>query len=137
MFYKICIFTFNLKESRLSDCFNSTGTKFHIFEPKNDNDSVPWYTGSTYRFSKVSFLRRLCELVLDTNVSPRISGDKPRWVLNISVAKTCKFLWCIETELSLFSISWNVDTLSWYVILWAFSCIELFIVKTSTVEHPN
>ena len=33
-------FTFNLKELRLSDCFNSTGTK-------SDNDSVPWYTGYT------------------------------------------------------------------------------------------
>ena len=48
------------------------------------------------------------------------------WILNISIAKTCKFLWCIETELSLYIISWNVDVLSWYVILIALSCIELF-----------
>ena len=33
-------FTFNLKELRLSGCFNSTGTK-------NNNDSVPWYTEHT------------------------------------------------------------------------------------------
>ena len=31
---------FNLKEYRVSDCFNSAGTKSHIFGPKNDNDSV-------------------------------------------------------------------------------------------------
>ena len=31
----------NLKEKRVSDSFNSTGTKSHIFGPKNDNDSVP------------------------------------------------------------------------------------------------
>ena len=33
-------FIFNLKESGLSDCFNTTGTKSHILGPKNDNDSV-------------------------------------------------------------------------------------------------
>ena len=49
-----------------------------------------------YVFQK-SFLRRLYELVLVTNVSLRISGDRPWWILNISVAKTCTFLWCIET----------------------------------------
>ena len=97
-------------------------------EPKNDNDSVPWYTECIWCFSKVSFLRRLCKLVLDTNVSLRISGDKPRWILNISVAKTCKLLWCIETELSLFSSSWNIDVLSWYVIVRALSCIEFILL---------
>ena len=86
------------------------------------------HTECVWGFSKVSFLRRLYELVLDTNVSLRISGDKPRWILNISVAKTCKFLWCIETELSLFSSSWNVDVLSWYVILRALSCIEFILL---------
>ena len=49
-----------------------------------------------YVFQK-SFLRRLYELVLVTNVSLRISGDRPWWILNISVAKTYTFLWCIET----------------------------------------
>ena len=29
----------------------------------------------------------------------RIFADKRLWVLNISVAKICKFLWCIETDL--------------------------------------
>ena len=48
----------------------------------------------TLRFSKVSFLWRLYELVLDTNVSLRISGHKSRWILNISVAETRKFVWC-------------------------------------------
>ena len=32
----------------------------------------------------------------------RMSGDKPLWIINISVAKAGTFLWCIETELSLF-----------------------------------
>ena len=115
-------FIFDLKYSKLSDCFNSTGIKFHIF----DNDLVPWYTECTWPFSKVSFFRRLKELV----------GDE--WVLKFSVAKTCKFMWCIETELLLSSSSWNVDVLSWYVILRAFSCRESnFIFKTSTAEHQN
>ena len=86
---------------------------------------------------KYWFCEDYTNLFLDTNVSLRISGDKPRWILNISVAKTCKFLWCIKTELSLFSSSWNVDVLSWYVILRTLSCIEFISAKTSTVEHPN
>ena len=49
-----------------------------LLNPKNDNDSVPCYTECTLRFSKVSFLRRLYELVWGTNVSLRISGDKAR-----------------------------------------------------------
>ena len=69
-------FIFNLKKSRLFDCFNSTGTKSHIFSHKNDNDSVP--IQCTCRFPEVSFLRRLYEFVLDKNFSLRISGDKPR-----------------------------------------------------------
>ena len=78
----------------------------------------------TWHLSKVLFLWRLHELVWSTNVSLKISGDKPRWILNISVAKTCKFPWCIETKLSLLSSSWNVDVSSWYVILRALPCIE-------------
>ena len=81
-----------------------------------------------FTFSKVSFLRRLFDLILDTNVSLGISGDKPRWILNTSAAKTCKFLCCIETELSLFCSSWNVDTLSWYFIVRALSCIEFILL---------
>ena len=69
--------------------------------------------GKQSELSKVLFLRRLYELVLGTNVSLRISGNKPLLILNISVAKTCKFLWCIEIELSLFNSSWNVDIWSW------------------------
>ena len=37
-------------------------------------------------------LQRLYELILGSNVSLRISGDKPRWILNTSVAKTCNFV---------------------------------------------
>ena len=95
---------------------------------KNDNDSVPWQTDFTLRFSKVSFLQRLYELGLKTNVSLRISGDKPRWILNIFVAKTYKFLWCIERELSVFNSSWNADLVSWYVILRVLSCIEIILL---------
>ena len=65
-------------------------------------------------FSKVLFLQRLYELAWDANVSLRISGDKSWWILNISVPKTCKFLWRIETELSLFSSSWKGE-LSFFV----------------------
>ena len=94
-FYIICmdilkecpILYFNLKESRLFDCSNSTGNKSHILWYKNNNDSVPWYTESTWRFLKASLLQSLYEL----DVPLRISGDKPGWILNISVTKTCMF----------------------------------------------
>ena len=42
----------------------------------------------------------------------------------------------VDCTIVWFSSSWNVDIISWYVILRALSCIY-FIVKTSTVKHPN
>ena len=116
-------FIFNLKAWMLSGCFIAAGTKSHIFGPKNDSDWVPWYTEWTWRFSKASFLRTLYQLVFYTNVSLKISGNKPRWVLNIFVAKTWKFLWCIETELHLFKQFLKYLVLSWYVISRPLSCI--------------
>ena len=62
-----------------------------------------------FTFFKLQFLRRLYALVLDTNIFSRISEDKPRGTLNISVAKRCTFMWRIETKCSSFSSSWNVD----------------------------
>ena len=118
----------------MSDCFHSTGTKSRILGPKNDNDSALSYTGFTLHFSKVSFLRRLfvgtcfgykCfrnPKFLET-INPKL-----RWILDISVGKTCKFLWCSETKMSLFSSYWNVDVLSWHVILRALSCIEFILL---------
>ena len=44
--------------------------------------------GKQSELSKVLFLRRLYELILGTNVTLRISGNKPLLILNISVAKT-------------------------------------------------
>ena len=99
----------------LADCLNSTDAN------KKDIDFVE-YRVHLISF-KILFLRRLYELVFDTNVSLKISGDKTRWIWNIFVAKTCKFLWCIEIELSLFSISWNVDVLNF-----GMSTLELFHV---------
>ena len=62
-------------------------------------------------------------------------ADKRLWVLNISVTKICKLLWCIETglfkkmkkeaEFSLWRSSWNADV-PLYVIFRAVSCIEFF-----------
>ena len=44
---------------------------------------------------------------------------EPLWILNISVANACKFLWCIETELSLrqcfFSIFKNISNVGFYI----------------------
>ena len=59
----IQLFIFNLKESRLSDFFNSSVTIPRSFGPKNHNGSVPWYTEWTWCLSNVSFLRRLQEPV--------------------------------------------------------------------------
>ena len=38
---KYQLFNFILKILRLSDCFVSSETNFHIFGPRMDNDSVP------------------------------------------------------------------------------------------------
>ena len=43
------------------------------------------------------------------------TGDKPLLTLNISIAKICRVLWCIDTELSFSNNLMNVDCLSLYV----------------------
>ena len=46
----------------------------------------------------------------------------------------------VNTNLSLFSSSWNVDVSSWYVTLRTLSCIEFILLlrdERSTVKHPN
>ena len=48
--------------------------------------------------------------------------------VNVSDHTALEFLWCIETEFFLFRSSWNVDTLCWYAILSALSCIELILL---------
>ena len=48
----------------------------------------------------------------------RIFADKRLWVLNISVAKICKFLWCIETYflLSILMVSLKLlETKKWFL----------------------
>ena len=61
----------------------------------------------------------------------RIFADKRLWVLNISVAKICKFLWCIETDLfkkwkkKQNSLYEEVLEMLTYHCMW-FSCIEFF-----------
>ena len=119
-------FIFNLKKSRLFDCFNSTGTKSHIFGHKNDNDSVPWYTECTWRFSEVSFLRRLYEFVLDKNVSLRISGDKPRWILNFSVPKLPRFCNAFKQSCLYLAV---LEMLKWtsMFVTWQTFCIKKLI----------
>ena len=76
----IQFFIINLREAWRYDCFNSTGTKSHIFGPKNNNDAVSCYTECIWCLSKVPFLRRLYELVLDKNVSLRIFETNLGWL---------------------------------------------------------
>ena len=66
-----------------------------------------------YFFQKYSFCEDHTNLFWSQMfLSHKISADKLQWISNISVAKTCKFLWCVETELPLFTSFWNVDVLS-------------------------
>ena len=60
-------------------------------------------------FKSIFSAKIIYEVVLNANVSLRISGDESLRILNTSVAKNCKFQCCIDTELSLFSSSLNVD----------------------------
>ena len=65
-------------------------------------------------------------------------GERPFKNLYVSVARILISLWCILTELSFSNNFWKDGDLSLYVILNALSCIRYyFIVKASTMEHPN
>ena len=63
----------------LKDCDNliSLGTRSHIFGPRNEMDSVPCLTEFTLRLCNVSFQRKLYERETGTNISFKMSGEKP------------------------------------------------------------
>ena len=129
----IQVFIFNLKESRFSDCFSSTGIKSYFFGPKNYSDLVAWYTNCTWRPSKVPLLTSSTKNLLWTQMFLLEFLDTNLLnILNISVAKTCKFLWCIKTRLSLFNSSENVDK-----VLDNSRNVRAFLNKIGTIFYDN
>ena len=68
----------------LTDCDNliSLGTRFHIFGPRNEMNSVPCLTEFTLRLCNVSFRRKLYGREKGTNISFKMGGEKPCKTVN-------------------------------------------------------
>ena len=63
----------------LKDCDNiiSLGTRYHIFGPRNEMDSVPCLMEFTLHLRNVSFLQKLYECDTGTNISFIMDEEKP------------------------------------------------------------
>ena len=61
----------------LKDCDNliSLGTRYHIFGPRNETDSVPCLMKFTFRLCNVSFQRKLYGHETGTNISFKMGGE--------------------------------------------------------------
>ena len=85
---------------------DSMGIRSHICGPNDDKVSNPYIT-------VFMFLRWNSDLLLvfSLKTSVIISGARLYFTLNISIAKICRFFWCVVTELSFFNSSvkkkWN------------------------------
>ena len=97
--------------------FISLGTISQIFGPKWESDSVPCKTVWTDREEKVDLLLMLYTVMLFSLKHSLTSfGDKPLTNFYSSVARTCIFLWCTDTELSISKRSVKEDVLSLHII---------------------
>ena len=68
-----------------------------------------------YKTEKVS-LSYIFAHPLSLEISFIRTADKPLLTSNISIAKICRFLWCIDAELSFSNNLMNDDCLSLYII---------------------
>ena len=91
---------------------NSLGTKFQIFERRNEILSVPRKALLTFGNSNCENCRKLQSLFLDSNNCLTAEGDIFLYTLNIPVARTYRFLMCIGTDLSVSNSSMKEDFLS-------------------------
>ena len=82
-----------------------------------------------YKTEKVSLSYVFSPLSL--KISFIRTGDKPLLTSNISIAKNCRFLWRIDTELSFSNNLMNDDCLSLYITLkhlsWSLFIFLLFV----------
>ena len=83
------------------------------------------------------FVNKLWQISRRQNNSLKIGGDILRYTLNISVANICRFLVCIETDLSCSNSSSKDDVLSPYIRRMHLSCnrfILLFIIRLWNIQ---
>ena len=98
--------------------FKFCGRLPHNFGPKYLMLSKPKLTLLNLGIIKsLIFLKLLLPCSLIEKLSYIISGEVSQYILKISVASTCKFFWCIETDLS-FSDSSSKDV-----------CLSLQIIR--------
>ena len=68
--------------------FQSSGSAFHIFGPKNETFSLPWYTNLTSGLENLEIYLKLYQLLpFRVKVSFRIVGDRFLLSRNISIAR--------------------------------------------------
>ena len=100
-FLKFCERTFS---------FNFWGYQSPNFDTKKEADSIPWYTVLIRGTIKCLRLQLLPSCNLNTSLI--IWGAVSSTVLYNSMARTCIFLWWIETELFWFKSCSKLDCLS-------------------------
>ena len=91
-----------LKFFKESISFKCHGILSHILGPRCLRLSKPWFTVFTCGIINCDLFLKLCwSACLKRKRSFEISGEIPRCTLHISIARVLRFLWCIETDLSL------------------------------------
>ena len=76
----------------------SLGKIFQILTPKEVIVSVPYLTEFTLLLLRVSAFRKFYAKFWNLKKSNMITGFKLFFVVKISEASICRFLWCIDTS---------------------------------------
>ena len=117
-----------LKFFKESIFFKCDGIISHNLGPRYLRVLKPWFTAFIFGIINCHlFLKFYSSASLKGKRSFKISGEIPRCTLDISIARLLRFLWCIETDLSLSKRFTKDEFLSLYIKLRRFSCI-LFIL---------
>ena len=122
----------HLKRFIVSTSFIFAGILSQIFRLKYLILSLPQFTILTFgRVKSDQLLGLHWPCCLKGKISVTISGAIPLYILYISVERALRFLWWIETQLSLSSISWKEDFLSLYSkrrhLSWSVFILLLFV----------
>ena len=124
---------FVLNSGKFIELFMDSWRSCQVFWPLNNKVSVPNPTVLTLEVSQCLLFLRLYELSFIGKRSWIRVGDNLFLTLYISAASFCKFLWCIEKDLSRTSSSWklssgllytNLRVLSWSLLILLLSCLE-------------
>ena len=117
-----------LKFFKESISFKCDGIVSHILGSRHLILSKPWFTVFTFSIINCGlFLKLYWPAYLKGKRSFKISGEIPGCTSYISIASLLRFLWCIETDLSLSMRFSKDDFLSLYIKRRHLSCI-LFIL---------